>query len=307
MAARFAPLRAHVVAISRPCWNGLKDRAVGDIVRAVRGAITLCFFAAPALAQTAAEQQDDAVGSSVNYVFATDLGSGVYDMNGRTLQVYRYTYDHDMREGSGTMPGLRFVAPITAGFFDFSPVDVLSEGPPSRVDSISIVPGFELDYLLPEDWHFIPYARAGLSIASSSVGGILYGAGLRLERYGDWHGWNQFLRGELSYSGVEYRHDVPRDQFVRLRYAVDITRGTGFRVRGREPELGLYAVFDAIVDPPTAPVADGRKQPIQAEFGFTLSTRPVLKIWRFDAPRIGFGYRLAGQLSSWRFVIGVPF
>ena len=170
-----------------------------------------------------------------------------------------------------TRSGLRFVLPVTAGFFDFTPVDVLSEGPPTRVDSISLVPGFELDYLLRDDWHFIPYARAGLSFASSSVGGILYGAGVRLERRGEWHGWDQFLRAELTYAGVEYRHDVPADQFVRLRHGVDVTRGMGFELRGREPEIGLYAIFDAVVDPPTAPVAEGRKQPIQAEFGVTLS------------------------------------
>ena len=139
------------------------------------------------------------------------------------------------------------------------------------------------------------------------MGGILYGAGVRLEHRGDWHGWDQYLRSELSYAAVEYRNDVPSDQFVRLRHGVDITRGMGFRLRGREPEIGLYAIFDLVVDPPTAPVAQGRKHPIQAEFGFTLSARPALKIWRFDAPRLGFGYRLAGELSSWRFVIGVPF
>jgi hypothetical protein len=279
---------------------------VRQFVRAACAAALLIFGAAPAIAQSAAEE-DEAVSASVNYVFATDLGGGVYDMGGRTLQVYRYTYQHDLREPGETAPGLRFVLPITAGFFDFSPVDVLSEGPPTRVDSISLVPGVELDYLLRDDWHLIPYARAGLSIASSSVGGILYGAGMRLERRGEWHGWDQFLRAELTYSGVEYRHDVPDDRFVRLRYAVDVTRGLGFKLRGREPEIGLYSIFDLVVDPPTAPIAAGRKHPIQAEFGFTLSSRPRLKIWRFDAPRVGFGYRLAGELSSWRFVIGVPF
>jgi hypothetical protein len=170
-----------------------------------------------------------------------------------------------------------------------------------------VVPGFELDYLLRDDWHLIPYARAGLNIASSSVGGILYGTGLRLERQGEWHGWDQFLRGELSYAGVEYRNGVPGDQFLRLRYGVDITRGMRVKLRGHEGEVGLYAIFDVIIDPPTAPVADGRKQPIQAEFGFTLATRPAFKIWRFDTPRIGFGYRLAGELSAWRIVLGAPF
>ena len=86
-------------------------------------------------AQTAAEaEEDEAVGQSINYVFATDLGSGVYDLGGRTLQIYRYTYRKDLRETREGHPGVRFVLPVTAGFFDFSPVDVISEGPPTLVD-----------------------------------------------------------------------------------------------------------------------------------------------------------------------------
>jgi hypothetical protein len=259
-----------------------------------------------ASAQTAATQQA-AVRSSINYVFATDLGSGVYDFDGRTLQVYRLTYSKQLRESSADHVGVRFELPATVGFFDFNPLDVLSNGIPTRVDSISVVPGVELDYLLPEDWHLIPYLRAGFSMASSSVDGWLYGTGVRLERNGDFHGWDSLTRSELNISGVDYRNDHPNDRFVRLRQGFDLTRGLKWQVGGRQMELGIYAIFDVILDPPTAPVAEAGKQPIQAEFGFTLSTRPRFKIWRFDTPRLGFGYRLAGELSAWRFVIGVPF
>jgi hypothetical protein len=269
-------------------------------------AIGLGLAAGAAHAQTAAEE-DEAVGQSINYVFATDLGSGVYDLGGRTLQIYRYTYRKELRETRAGHAGLRFVLPITAGFFDFSPVDVISEGPPTRVDSFSVVPGLELDYLLPRDWHLIPYVRAGFSVASSSVDGWLYGAGARLERHSGFNGWDAFVRSEAAYSGVRYRNQTPNDEFFRLRQAFDLTRPTRLSIRGREIETGLYAIFDLIVDPPTAPVAGARKVPIQAEFGITFSSRPRLKIWKFDAPRIGFGYRLAGELSSWRFVIGAPF
>ena len=71
--------------------------------------------------------------------------------------------------------------------------------------------------------------------------------------------------------------------------------------------MGLYAIFDYIGDPPTAPVTDGREEPAQAELGVTLASAPRFKIWKFDAPRIGFGYRIAGDLSGWRVVIGQPF
>jgi hypothetical protein len=258
-------------------------------------------------AQTRAERRDAAVSDSISYVFATDLGSGVYDLGGRTLQIYRLTYEKSLRDATRERFGVSVDVPVTLGFFDFTPVDVLSQGIPTRVDSFSVVPGLRLDYLLADDWHLRPYARAGFSVASSSVDGWLWGTGLQLERHGQFHGWDSFLRSELAIAGVNYRHEVSNDRFIRLRQGFDFTRGLPWRWGERAPELGLYGIFDVIVDSPAAPLAGGRNYPIQAEFGFTLATRPRFRIWRFDAPRLGFGYRLAGELSAWRFVIGAPF
>jgi hypothetical protein len=268
----------------------------------------LALLGGAAYAQTPTEQEeDDAVGQSVNYVFATDLGSGVYDFDGRSLQIYRYTYEKELRETRPDRLGVRFMLPVTAGFFDFSPLDVISEGPPTRIDSFSVAPGFEIDHEFRSGWHLVPYVRAGASIASSSVDGLLYGAGFKLERRFDENGWDVLERTELAYAGVTYRHDTPGDQFLRVRQAFDLTRGVGWRVRGHEIELGMYSMCDFIADPPTAPLADAREAPVQLEIGFTFSSRPRVMIGRFDAPRLGFGYRLAGDLSAWRLVIGAPF
>ena len=270
--------------------------------------VVLLSLAARATAQSSADaQQDKAVGDSINYVFATELGSGLYDLDGRSLQIYRFTWRKDLREVDEDAAGIRFVLPVTAGFFGFSPLDVISKGPPTRVDSASVVPGFEFDYLLSGGWHVIPYVRTGFSIASSSVSGWLYGSGVRVERSVDWHGWDSFTRTELSYAGVNYGSGVDRDRFARIRQGFDLTRGVGWKLRERELEIGVYGIFDVILDPPTAPLAGGRKQPIQAEFGVTVSTRPVFKIWKFDAPRVGVGYRLAGELSALHILFGVPF
>jgi hypothetical protein len=268
----------------------------------------LLMLATHAVAQTPGEErEDEAVGDSINYVFATDLGSGVYDLDGRTLQIYRYTWRRDLRETREDQWGMRFTLPLTAGFFDFNPLDVIGSGPPRRVDSLSVVPGLELDYLLGDDWHLIPYARAGFSIASSSVDGWLYGTGLRVERRGEYGKWMGFLRTEVSFAGVRYRDEQPSDEFTRLRQGFDFTRAFGREYRKRRVEVGLYGLFDYIADPPTAPVAQGRQVPGQAEFGVTFASQPRIKLWRFDLPRLGFGYRIAGDLSAWRLVIGEPF
>jgi hypothetical protein len=139
------------------------------------------------------------------------------------------------------------------------------------------------------------------------VDGWLYGLGMRIERERPWRGWNTLASTEFNYSGVGYRNDVPSDQFVRARQGFNLTRGMKWKIRGRELEFGMYGIFDAILDPPTAPVVDGHREPLQAEFGITFGTRPPFKIWRWDAPRLGVGYRFAGELSSWHFLIGAPF
>jgi hypothetical protein len=259
-------------------------------------------------AQSAGEAREgEAVGNSVNYVFATDLGSGLYELDGRNLQIYRYTWRRLLREPGPRRPGLRFTLPVTAGFFDFSPLDVIESGPPRRVDSLSVVPGLELDYPLGDGWHLIPYARAGFSLASSSVDGWLYGTGLRLERHAPFGDWDGFVRSELAFAAVDYRDDAPNDEFVRLRQGFDLTRVFGRESRRHRLEIGVYGIFDFIADPPTVPLLDGREVPAQAEFGFTFAPQPRYKLWRFDLPRLGFGYRMAGDLSAWRFVIGQPF
>ena len=260
-----------------------------------------------AWAQTAEVREDKAVGASISYVFATDLGSGVYELDGRTLQIYRLTYEKALREATADKVGVIFDLPVTFGFFDFKPIDVIRHGIPTSVDSFSAVPGIKLDYVLPGDWHLLPYARAGFSTASSSVDGWLFGAGMQLEHRSDWHGWDSLARSEVAYATVSYRQELPDDSFVRLRQGFDLTRALPWTVGSRKVELGLYGIFDVIVDSPAAPLAGGRNYPLQAEFGFTFGTRPRYKVWRFDFPRLGFGYRLAGELSSWRFVIGVPF
>ena len=85
-------------------------------------------------AQTRAEQRDQAVGQSISYVFATDLGSGVYELDGRTLQIYRLTYTHAWREPTPEKFGVSFDLPVTAGFFDFTPIDVVSKVTCGRVN-----------------------------------------------------------------------------------------------------------------------------------------------------------------------------
>jgi hypothetical protein len=242
------------------------------------------------------------------YAFAHEFGSGVYDFNGRTLQVYGLPFALDLRDADARNPGLRLRLPVTLGFLDFRASDVVSTGLPDGVDSVSFVPGLELDFTVKEHWRVLPYIQAGVSLANESdVETRLVGAGVRAERTFPMRAFTGLYAGEAIYSGVEYRGDLPNDDFVRLRNSVEFSRGTGHTLAGYEIEWAAFGVLDVYVDPPTGPTTGLDVPEVQFETGLAFGTRPRWSIWKIPLPRLGISYRLAGDLSGIRFVIGAPF
>ena len=253
-----------------------------------------------------AEQRADQ--QFATYGFAHEFGSGVYDFQGRTLQVYTLPIGWTAREVSAGKPGLRLKLPVTLGFLDFQTSDVVSTGLPEAVDSISFVPGIEFRFELPHDWTLAPYVQAGASVADERDAETrLFGAGLRAERAFEAEGHPGFYASELIYSGVHYRGDLANDDLVRLRNGVHVNRMLEQHVGGRPLQLGLFTFVDVFLDPPTGPATGIDVPTVQIEAGLVLGTSPAFEIWGLPVPRVGLSYRFAGDLSTLRLVVGAPF
>ncbi len=255
---------------------------------------------------SAAAEEDTAV-STINHAFATELGTGVYDMGGRGIFVVRVTPQRELRAAQQERPGLRLVAPIAAGSFDFNPFDSIEADVPDRVDSFSLMPGIEMDFLQGNDWLLTPWLRVGGSFSDGQSDGLMYGAGARLT----WQGRRADVElqrlHELSLVNIDYSAAIPDDRFLRLRSALDLRRQS-FRVTPtRRLMTSLYAIVDIVPDPPDLPEEAGAQSVVQLELGFTLNTEPRPRIGKWRWPRLGFGYRAAGEFSGWRIVIGAPF
>ncbi len=54
-----------------------------------------------------------------NFAFATQLGSGVYSISGRTLQIYRLPFSHTLKSTDDSDYGVELTLPVTFGFYDF--------------------------------------------------------------------------------------------------------------------------------------------------------------------------------------------
>jgi hypothetical protein len=245
-----------------------------------------------------------------NYAFASELGSGIYEIGGRTIYVYQLHAGYALRPPSehSSPPGIRLILPLTVGFFDFQPIDLVHLHVPTSIGALSLEPGVELDYWLSEVWNIYPYAKAGGTFASSTdVNAVIYGIGVRsdyrfaaLDAAGLW-------RAELAHAGVRYHGNLPHDSFTRLRDGVELRRSFAWPSAKRGAQVSPYAVGDIYFDAPSGPGSGISARTVQFEAGLMFGASPMWQIHGYDLPRIGIGYRVAGILSGWRLVLGDPF
>jgi hypothetical protein len=243
----------------------------------------------------------------VNFAFATQLGSGVYSVSGRTLQIYRLPFSHDLKSAEDSRFGVRLTLPVTLGFYDFELQDVANGDIPTDVDAISFVPGVTLTFEVRPRWWLEPYVEAGISKARDvDADTTVYSGGLvSLYEFGG-GGFDWQLRNDLVFAGVDLENSGSSDHFTRFQTAV-----TARRPFGRESRLDylMYAMNDYYVDQPDGPVDSARRRgdSHQYEVGITLGTTETLRVWRIPLPRVGIGYRFGSDLDAWRIVFGTPY
>jgi hypothetical protein len=245
-----------------------------------------------------------------NYAFASELGSGIYEIGGRTISVYTLQPGYQLRDAqpNGGPPGIRIIAPLTVGFYNFQPIDLVHLHVPTSIGALSLEPGVELDYWLTDKWDLYPYVKAGGTFASSTdINAVIYGLGVRSDYRFDLAGGAALWRAQLAYAGVHYHGELPNDSFTRLRDAVEVRRDLPWVWRGRQVELGPYAIGDLYLDAPSGPATGISSRTIQLEAGLMFNVSPRWEIHGVPVPRIGVGYLEAGVLSGWRLVIGDPF
>jgi hypothetical protein len=245
----------------------------------------------------------------LNFGFATQLGSGIYSLSGRTLQVYRLPFGYTMPHEDDAPLQVRLTLPLTIGFLDFEPEDVVDTGLPEQLDSYSFVPGVEADYAVTEHWAVQPFAEAGIARdRNTEVDQRVYSLGLR-SRYDKERGpvaWQAY--GEIVHVVVEQLSFDQTDDFTRLRFGLTARRPFASARPGHRPDFLVYGFTESFTDAPSGPAGEpSGGGELQYEAGFTLGATETIRVWRIPLPRIGFGYRFGDDLSVYRIVFGSPY
>jgi|GEM_PF-496096 len=282
----------------------------------------LCsLLAAPAVAETVPLRESEL--PEANFAFAHRLGTGVYEISGRTVQVYSLPFawrlrervatedGTDGREGRAGRAGLTLTLPVTLGFFDFKLEDVLESGLPSDISTLSFVPGLRWDLEVGEGWQLQPFVEAGIARdRSSDLRSRVATVGTTADRYAtSRHG---MLRVHHAF---EYAHasidGFPGDDFALWVSGAELVRPLPTTPGRRAFDWAPYGAVRWYADPPGVPLlasapARGVTR-LQGEIGVSFGTVEPLRIGGVTLPRIGLGWRFGEHLSVARLVIGERF
>ena len=246
-----------------------------------------------------------------NFAFAHRLGTGIYEISGRTVQVYSLPFERRLRERDDERAGLVLTLPVTLGFFDFKVEDILESGLPSDLSTLSFVPGLRWEIGIGEHWEVQPFVEAGVARdRSNSLQASVATLGATVDRRSESrHG---ALRWHHSLAYAHSRIDgAGSDDFALLVSGIELTRPLDTRIGDVALDFAPYAALRWYPDAPSVPLLasapTGGVTRLQGELGITLGTAEPLRIAGVTLPRIGLGYRFGEDLSVFRLVIGERF
>ncbi len=240
-------------------------------------------LALPAVAQQNGEPE---LTATVNYVYASQLGIGTYDIAGLSVDVYTLPLGLDWNFGSDLdleAPvretkdwALEFNFPVSYGRFNLNASDPATGGINVTQQTLALVPGVALRAPITDNWRLRPFLDFGFGSIVTTEGHVgpqeadppnnrfflIYSAGVT-SLYEIPMGLYTFALGNgVTFAGnSEVGTDVLAENYWAIETGVQIRRSLGFDlakaglsntgVADLEPELGAYFIHYYFPNPLT--------------------------------------------------------
>ena len=250
----------------------------------------------------------------ISFAFASQAGTGIYEVEGRLVQIYRLPIAFTAKPIEDGRWGVKITLPITFGFYDYEPEDFLEGELPAHVGVASLLPGVRVDVRVSDPWVVSPYVEAGA--AKDFEGDIaqpIYAAGVRSVVSFPWGAWDGRAGQRVLWAGTGTSDDWLSDEYGELEVGFEFRHELPANLWGSRLDIGLFVLHEHYFKekaspalrsaaPATVPGVDE-----QNEIGFTFGTRPKLAWWKLAMPKLGLSYRFGDGIWGVRFVIGEVF
>lgn len=250
---------------------------------------------------------------NLNYVYAADLGFGGYTLAGLTADVYTLPLDFTLHDVPRDGWGVKLLLPIQGGLYRFRATDTDGSRISINQQSISFVPGVELQIPLLEHTVVKPFGQFGEAHAfGNDVGNPdawVYLTGARALT--QWHAGDYILSlgNAVIYAGDNTVGPGKGEHYVSLQLGGEVRRPLGLQVGGIAPDVGIYL---ADYYYPTPLQFSRFLHPVlnisnQAEIGFSVGSATPFQLLWLSNPRIGVGFVFGGGLDVWHINFGFQF
>lgn len=271
----------------------------------MRAFYLLLFVLAGGVGKRALAQVDPQVASEdpIHWAYAAYFGTGRYALDGLAdTYVLSFTPGWEWRESewddSGRRQlGFRFRMPVAIGAHEFSPDVSLESFRLKSVNTISAVPGIEIEIPATERWTLrsLSYLGFGTEL-DGGASARLYWLGMRSQFKFELDETEIFLVNGLSRVGYSGEGEAS-SRIMPLSTGLEFRRQLANRKIGDEPVfLNWHVSYTKYLDELAFDFGGANTDPIQVasewELGVAFSKGDQkLKLWRLSWDRVGLAYR----------------
>ena len=207
--------------------------------------------------------------------------------------------------------GLRLRFPLTFGFYDFKPPDILEGKFPESLATVTFVGGVEVELPVKRNWIFTPFGEVGVGKDLGQFGEFAWvtSIGIRSRAEFPWKSLLITLGNEFRWA-ASARFDGGFDTgFLRIQNGVDIVLPPRVRFLGRQTFFTTYYANYFYSDDLEFPKFDGKFLNLSAEneIGVSIGAVRQWQWWKVKIDRFGIGVRFGQNLTAVRVFIGLPF
>lgn len=244
----------------------------------------------------------------IDWYYAAVFGTGVYRSEDRDVAVLQLPFAYQVRDLKRDGWGLVLKMPVTFGFYDFRFDQLLQDGAPESISTMSVLPGVEADFMALRNWRLRPFLQVGYGWElEGDASSPIYSVGVK-SRLTFALGRGEFSLGNtLNYAA--YRRagtSFPLTLFITgLNFAWP-TNGT---LAGRPVDFGVHLLHYAYLESMTYALAEDVNNQMreEAEIAFSLSTRRPLSILGFEMDMLGLAFRVGPDVEGIRLFFSLPY
>ena len=257
-------------------------------------------------AQTRSVEDDQHL---INWYYAAIYGTGIYTAGDRTVGVLNVPLSRTLWEGGDDKWGLRLTLPISAGFYDFSFDSIVDDGLPSRVNTLSFLPGLEFEKRVLPRWLLKPYASVGAGWElDGDESAVIYDVGLRSRfRMGEHRETVLSLVNRLSLAGYypSGGHHQPLSMFA-IGMDIEVPTGVLFRRPIVLSILPIYYYYFRGLRFAQFDDADNRVHE-EGELAVSVLAKQPFKVLGMPVDRVGAALRYSSDVQGFRIFTTLPF